>query len=609
MAKGNATIGALRVELGLDSAKFTRGARQVKAEASGLAGTLSKTLGAGALVAGGLIGSAAATMVASLRPVAQAMDDLAAAADRIGLSAESLQAFRHAAETMDVPFQQADAALERLNASLGAIHSGVGASRAQRAFSAIGFTKEQLMRIRDVEALLPELADRISALGTKAERVQVAKKLGVEELLPLVERGSAGLAAMEKEARDLGLVLDENLVQNMAGLNEELRRADESFKVAGQAIVASLAPALKEGKRLLAGFMADWASSMSLITGAGHVGLSEHIQARVDLDAARQKLATLQDTRRTQSLARRDGAEVRFAVTQQDIASAAADVARLEQRYADAIKKRDEALKPPKPTGGGYDGGGAPSGPSAAELQGRFANTFWDNEEKRLKGLEDELRSAFDNAFSKFVKEREARKEEWGRLLGNWMERGEQGHDAQVVWEREERRLAELAARVREETRENFAGGLEGALYAMADGDGVEYFWAMFKAAGIRNLAAMGADWLMGQQGSGGVGGFLAGMANIIWPKFEHGGSMTVRGKAGIDNNFVGLWASQGEQIDVRRAGDRQDGAGVAVFVDASPYFDVRVDRIADGRASQRAGEMRRVVAADRQRSAFQAVG
>jgi hypothetical protein len=193
----------------------------------------------------GMVGPAAAATAAlgaltlAFHATAEAMqwaDDLAADAAKIGITAEALQELQYAAEATDVSAEDLGSSLEGLNRSIGAVRSGVGDKKFIEAFDALKIGPEELKGIHDATDLLPLLADRLAEVGTVAERVQIAKKLGVEALLPLLSQGSAGISELTEKARALGLVIDESMVNQMADANEEMR-------VATTVIKANLTPA------------------------------------------------------------------------------------------------------------------------------------------------------------------------------------------------------------------------------------------------------------------------------------------------------------------------------------------------------------------------------
>jgi hypothetical protein len=157
-------------------------------------------------------------------------DDLAATADRIGITAEELQGLAFAAESVDVSAEDLGSSLEGLNKSIGALRSGVGDKKFIEAFAALQIKPADMKGIKTAADLLPLLADRMREVGSVAEQVQIAKKLGVEALLPLLREGADGIKALTDKARELGLVLDEQMVANLAQANEEMRIATEVIK-------------------------------------------------------------------------------------------------------------------------------------------------------------------------------------------------------------------------------------------------------------------------------------------------------------------------------------------------------------------------------------------
>lgn len=246
---GSSVIGALRVNLGMDTAQFEQGAAKAQKTTKGLQGALGGFASSfGAVASGAAIGTAAvAAFTGAMKLAGDAAtfaDDLSAAATKLGVTAEALQALRFAAQDADIPVDQFDASLGNLNATLGALKSGIGDGRIRAAFEALGIPTEQLKSMHDASDLLPVLADHISKVGSQAEQVQIAKKLGVEDLLPLLQRGADGIRALTDQARDLGLVIDEQVVNRLADMSRQMEIADARAQAAGRGLGASFTPAL-----------------------------------------------------------------------------------------------------------------------------------------------------------------------------------------------------------------------------------------------------------------------------------------------------------------------------------------------------------------------------
>lgn len=246
-------IGALRVVLGIDTASFETGLAKAKKQMGGFQGGLSGFASAFSPVAAGAAAGtlAVAGFAAAMRQAATAAqwaDDLSAQANKIGITAESLQLLRQAAEAVDIPMASLDAGMQALNGTLGALKLGIGDGKIRKAFEELGISQEQLTSMKDASDLLPVLADKIRGVGTQAEQVLIAKKLGIEELLPLLQQGAAGIQGMSDKFRDLGLVLNEETVQRLADMNEQMRIADERSRMAGMGLGAVMVPALVQIK-------------------------------------------------------------------------------------------------------------------------------------------------------------------------------------------------------------------------------------------------------------------------------------------------------------------------------------------------------------------------
>lgn len=241
--------------------RFANANRRVKKEADGLGGALGGLKGAGdkllntlpglggGMSALGIAGAGAAVgigaLVASLNGLKGAAtwaDDLAAAAERIGVTSEALQELRFAADETDIPLATLESGLEALNASLGAFKTGIGAGRITPVFKALGLTKEDLAGVENARDLLPILADRLGQVSDRATQVQLAKKLGIQELLPLLREGSSGINRLAQEGRDLGLVLSNDVVNGLADTSRELERNQQMIDANVTQMQASMAP-------------------------------------------------------------------------------------------------------------------------------------------------------------------------------------------------------------------------------------------------------------------------------------------------------------------------------------------------------------------------------
>src|SRR5690606_14319449 len=99
----------------------------------------------------------------------------------------------------------------------------------------------------DTEGLLLLVADRISQLETVADMSAVAMDLMSDsgrKLVPMLAAGRAGIEAWMREAREVGLVLDDRLILGFDALGGAVDRTGQRFTRAGQQFLSHfLAPA------------------------------------------------------------------------------------------------------------------------------------------------------------------------------------------------------------------------------------------------------------------------------------------------------------------------------------------------------------------------------
>ncbi|HTN41812.1 MAG TPA: hypothetical protein VLZ84_11710 [Asticcacaulis sp.] len=250
--KINASTGKITADkvVGRLNQGFTELSNRLPAIGSDLAG-----LGPVGIAAGAGLG-AFTLALGQAREAMNWADDIQALADHIGVSVEYLQKMQFAAGDADVEIGALNEGLQSLNGSLGAIQSGVGAAKIQKAFDALGIKPEQLKRMHDASDLLPLLADRISQVGTRAQQVQIAKKLGIESLLPLLQGGADGLKNVTDRAEELGLVIDNKTVGALADMNREVEIAQQRLDVQLKKAFLGLAPAITGATTAIADFAA-----------------------------------------------------------------------------------------------------------------------------------------------------------------------------------------------------------------------------------------------------------------------------------------------------------------------------------------------------------------
>ena len=543
----SALIAALRISLGIDTAAFETGLAKAEKQVKGFGGKLSGFAAAFSPVAVGAAAGAVAVagFGAAMRQAATAAqwaDDLSAQANKIGITAESLQGLRQAAEEVDIPMASLDAGMQALNGTLGALKLGIGDGKIRKAFEELGISQEQLGSMKDASDLLPVLADKIRGVGTQAEQVLIAKKLGIEELLPLLQQGSAGIQSMTDRYRELGMVLNESTVNHLADMNEAMRVADERSKIAGMTIGSVMTPALVAMKDALSNAtveMAKFLDQFNSVSNRSDETLKKQIAQREKL------LATY----------KQNGASPAM------IANLQKEIAAMNMGLIDwdKLNNPDRTFKVDpgsRPTSSGGGSSRRSSGGSSGTTFGTIAEMTSD---PSLGGQNWDFVAAGDKLKDIVITS-----------------------TYQGVTEGLDKSRTEIT----DNYRDAIAGGLSAAIYGGGKGL-MEYLADTFRRKFINNLADGLANVLSSGFGGGGSAATATSTAGKIFNfgrklfGFANGGSFQVGGVGGIDSQLVAFKASPNERVSITKPGQDMGGGAIAVHVSPSPYFDVAVQRVA----------------------------
>ncbi len=97
---------------------------------------------------------------------------------------------------------------------------------------------------------------------------------------------------------------------------------------------------------------------------------------------------------------------------------------------------------------------------------------------------------------------------------------------------------------------------------------------------GISGLVGVIGSALLGAFGGAGGSGLPPPIPEVSAGPFAHGGSFTVGGSPGIDNNLVAFKASRGERVDITPAGQSSGGGGNTFYIDASGADPAAIARL-----------------------------
>ncbi len=229
------------VELFADDSRLVRGlknaSRRLKAWGRSVTAIGRWVMLAGTAVIGGAF--AAAKTFARMGDTVQKM------AKRTGLSAEALSELSFAAEQSGTDLASLENGLRRMQRTIGDALQGL--STAEDALAMLGLSVQQLLGLAPEEQF-KLIADRIARIEDPTLKAAAAMEVFGRSgtmLLPLMERGAAGIEALRKQARELGLTISTEDANAAAELTDALNILWRVIKAGAFAIGASLAGSLK----------------------------------------------------------------------------------------------------------------------------------------------------------------------------------------------------------------------------------------------------------------------------------------------------------------------------------------------------------------------------
>lgn len=219
-------------------------------------------LGPAGLVAAAGIGAAVLALGAMLRGAERAateMDALDDAAAQADFGVERLQELRHAAEQSGVTVQQLEDGLRRMTRRVG-LFAQDGGGPAADAFKRLGVdVREANGQVRASEDIFDDVVAGLEKIESQALRSAIASAIFGDDAGPkltlLLNQGTIGISKLAQEARDLGLVLDENIVKRGADAADQLATMRRVIDTQLNGALVDLAPLLVD----IAGVFADLA--------------------------------------------------------------------------------------------------------------------------------------------------------------------------------------------------------------------------------------------------------------------------------------------------------------------------------------------------------------
>jgi hypothetical protein len=240
----SSVIGALRVNLGIDTASFQKGLEQSVSKLS-LFGVTMRT----AIVAS--VGTAVAALgglAIAIKGAINEADEMGKAAQKFGIGVEELSRLKYAADLSDVSLQGLGTSIGRLSRNMQA--ASTGTKTAQAAFNALGVEFQNTDgTLRSSSDVLLDISDKFARMPDGAEKTAIAMQLmgrSGAEMIPLLNAGGNSIREMGDEAERAGLVISQDAARSAEEFNDNLTRLNSALKGVAIRIASALLPALAD---------------------------------------------------------------------------------------------------------------------------------------------------------------------------------------------------------------------------------------------------------------------------------------------------------------------------------------------------------------------------
>lgn len=164
-----------------------------------------------------------------------------------GMSTESLQAYKYAAELVDVSMETLTGSMSKQIKSMSSARDG--SASMSEAYAKLGVTvADSNGQLRDSETVYWETIDALGKISNETERDALAMQIfgkSAQELNPLIAQGSAGIAGLTEEAKRMGAVMSEDSLNALGAFDDSVQRLKAGAGAAQNALGMVLLPQLQ----------------------------------------------------------------------------------------------------------------------------------------------------------------------------------------------------------------------------------------------------------------------------------------------------------------------------------------------------------------------------
>lgn len=277
-----ATSDKLSADMAAASSKITSELQKIEKSAASIdfGKVFEGGLKAAAAFAGGVAAVGTAATALALQSV-KTGDEINRMSQAFGISAEELSGLKMAAEDVDVSFSQVQVGLKTL--ANQAADAAAGNEAAARTFEALGIAVTDANgNLRPTGEILADVADRMAAMQDGAGKTAIATQLlgrSGQDLIPVLNGGSAALRQAAEEAKGLGVAFDSEAAAAAAALDDQLDKLGHQIGGVANEIGQSLMPIvsqvvgevsgwIEQNRTLLSQSVEQWVSGVKVAIDA-----------------------------------------------------------------------------------------------------------------------------------------------------------------------------------------------------------------------------------------------------------------------------------------------------------------------------------------------------
>ena len=249
--------------------------RSVQGRVDGMVGSLGKARGAIL----GIVG--AAGMGALVKSSLDYADAIAKASEKTGFATDTLQELRFAADQTGVSVSELDGGLARFTKRVGLARMGTGAAAAT--YKQLGIDLSQTN-----EQVFKQVTNTLAAMDDQTNRLALTTRLfgdDAQKLELTLRGGTQGLDEFAEQARELGLVMDEQLLRNAEEANDKLSIMSQVIKIQAVSALVELAPVITDVGNAFASaipYVRAFADQYRDINERSEIGLEVSIRNKID---------------------------------------------------------------------------------------------------------------------------------------------------------------------------------------------------------------------------------------------------------------------------------------------------------------------------------------